>query len=214
MLDNKIYSRMFTWLFAGLMITFVSGYCLSLNETLLNNILVIGIIPIIIIELVIAVIMGFRIRKMKPITTKICYILYSITTGITFSTIFLAYNMSSIMFIFLVTSIIFGICALFGYTTKIELTKFSTILFIALLASIIISLLNIVVFKSSQLEFWLSILCIFIFLGYIAYDMHTVKYLMNSIGEEKAAVYGAFQLYLDFINIFIRLLEIFGKSDD
>lgn len=214
MLDNKVYSRMFTWLFAGLMITFVSGYCLSLNETLLYNILSIGIIPIIVVELIIAVIMGFRIQKMKPITTKICYILYSITTGITFSTIFLTYKMTSIMFIFLVTAVIFGICAIIGYTAKIDFTKISSILFVALLSSVIVSLLNIFVFKSSQLEFWLSIICILIFLGYIAYDINSVKYLMNSVGEEKAAVYGAFQLYLDFINIFIRLLEILGKSDD
>lgn len=214
MLDNKVYSRMFTWLFAGLMITFISGYCLSLNEALLYNILSVGIIPIIVIEFAIAIIMGFRIQKMKPVTTKICYIIYSITTGITFSSIFLAYKMSSIMFVFLVTALVFGICAILGYTTKIDLTKFSTILFVALLASLIISLLNIFVFKSSQLEFWLSIIIIVIFLGYIAYDMHSVKYLMNSIGEEKAAVYGAFQLYLDFINIFIRLLELIGKSDD
>lgn len=214
MLDNKVYSKMFTWLFVGLMITFVSGYCLSLNEVLLYNILTIGIIPIIVIEFAIAIIMGFRIGKMKPITTKICYILYSIATGITFSTIFLTYQMTSIMFIFLVTAVVFGICAILGYTTKLDLTKFSSILFITLLASLLVSLLNIFVFKSTQLEFWLSIILILVFLGYIAYDMKSVKYLMNSIGEEKAAVYGAFQLYLDFINIFIRLLQLFGKSDD
>lgn len=214
MLDNRIYSRMFTWLFAGLMITFISGYCLSLNQELLFNILSVGIIPIIIIELAIAIIMGFRIQKMKPMTTKICYIIYSITTGITFSTIFLAYQMSSIVYVFLITAIVFGICAILGYTTKLDLTKFGVILFIALLAALIVSLLNIFVFKSTQLELWISIIFILVFLGYTAYDMHTVKYLMNSIGEEKAAVYGAFQLYLDFINIFIRLLELFGKSKD
>ncbi len=212
--QNKIYSRMFTWLFVGLMITFVSGFCLSLNQPLLYSILSIGVIPIIILELVIAVIMGFRIQKMKPFTTKLCYILYSITTGITFSTIFITYKVSSIMFIFAITAIIFAIFAIIGYTTKIDLTKISVILFVALLVSIIVSLLNIFIFKSSQLEFGLSILCIIIFLGYIAYDINSVKYLMNSVGEEKAAVYGAFQLYLDFINIFIRLLEIFGKNDD
>ena len=151
---------------------------------------------------------------MNPLTTKICYVIYSITTGITFSTIFLAYQMSSIIFIFAITAVVFGICAILGYTTKIDLTKFSTLLFVALLAALIVSLLNIFIFKSTQLELGLSILFILIFMGYIAYDMHTVKYLMNSIGEEKAAVYGAFQLYLDFINIFIRLLELFGKSKD
>lgn len=214
MLDNKVYSKMFTWLFVGLMITFISGYCLSLNYTLLYNILSIGIIPIIIVEFAIAILMGARIQKMKPLTAKICYIIYSITTGITFASIFLAYQMSSIIFVFLVTAVVFAICAILGYTTKLDLTKFGVILFIALLASIIVSLLNIFVFKSTQVELWLSIILVVVFLGYTAYDMHIVKYLMNSIGEEKAAIYGAFQLYLDFINIFIRLLQLLGKSRD
>ena len=214
MLDNKVYSRMFTWLFAGLMITFISGYCLSLNQTLLYNILSIGIIPIIVIELLIAILMGFRIQKMKPFTTKLFYIIYSITTGITFSTIFLAYKMTSIVFVFLITAVVFGICAIIGYTTKLDLTKFSTILFVALISAFIVALLNIFVFKSNQVELLLSIVFILVFLGYTAYDIHTVKYLMNSMDEEKVAVYGAFQLYLDFINIFIRILELFGKSKD
>ena len=86
-MDTKVYSKMFMWLFIGLLITFLSGYCLSLNETLLVSVLSIGILPIIVIELVVAVLMGFRIKKMKPMTAKICYIIYSIVTGITFSTI-------------------------------------------------------------------------------------------------------------------------------
>lgn len=212
--ENRLYPRMFTWLFVGLMITFISGYCLSLNETLLYNVLSIGIIPIIVIELLIAVFMGIRVKKMSPFTTKLCYIVYSITTGITFSTIFLTYKMSSIMFIFLVTAILFGIFALIGYFTKIDLTRFSTLLFIALIGIILVSILNIFIFKSSQLELTLSIICIIVFLGYIAYDIQSTKYLMASIGEEKAAVYGAFQLYLDFINVFIKLLELFGKNDN
>lgn len=212
--ENRIYSRMFTWLFVGLMITFVSGYCLSINPNVLMQVLSIGIIPMIVIELAIAVILGIRIQKMKPLTTKIFYIIYCVITGVAFSTIFLTYEMSSIITIFLVTAILFGLLAVYGYTTKKDLTKISTLLFITLIGVMIVALLNLFVFKSSQLEFIISILSILIFLGYIAYDMHTIKALMNTIGEEKAAVYGAFQLYLDFINIFIRLLELLGKSND
>lgn len=211
--ENRIYSKMFTWMFVGLMITFLAGYCLSLNQVLLYNILSIGIIPIIIIELAVALIMGFGIKKMNPLTTKICYIIYCVVTGITFSTIFLAYEMGSIMLIFLITSIMFGIMAAIGYKTKMDLTKFSTLLFVALLSIIIVSIINIFI-GSSSLEIVLCIVGIIVFLGYTAYDMNTVKQLVMTIGEDKAAVYGAFQLYLDFINLFIRLLELFGKSDD
>lgn len=211
--ENRIYSKMFTWMFVGLMITYLAGYCLSLNLTLLYNILSIGIIPIIIIELAIAVAMGFAIKKMSPLVTKICYIIYCITTGITFSTIFLAYEMGSIMMIFLITAILFGVMAVIGYTTKTDLTKYSTLFLIGLLAIIIVSIINIFI-GSSRLEMILSILGIVIFLGYVAYDMNTVKKLVVAVGEDKAAVYGAFQLYLDFINLFIRLLELLGKEKD
>lgn len=213
-MDNRVYSKMFNWLFIGLLITFISGYCLSLNQTLLMNVLAIGVIPIIVVELVIAFAMGFFIKKLSPLMTKLFYIIYSITTGVTFGTIFLAYEMSSIITVFLVTALLFGLLAFYGYTTKKDITKIGTLLFVALLASLIVSVLNIFIFKSSSLEFGLSILVVIIFLGYVAYDMNNIKYLVSAMDEDKAAVYGAFQLYLDFINIFIRLLELFGKRDD
>lgn len=212
--ENQIYSKVFAWFFVGLMITFLSGYCLSLNQTLLYQVLSIGIFPIIIIELAIAVLMGVRIQKMNPITAKICYLVYSITTGITFGTIFYVYELFSIMVIFLVTAVLFGALAAIGYFTKKDVTKLSTLLFVTLLAGLIISLLNSFIFKSSQLELGLSILFIVIFMGYIIYDMKQIKHLVLYMNEENAAIYGAFQLYLDFINIFIRLLEFFGKNKD
>lgn len=214
MLENRIYSKMFTWLFIGLMTTFVSGYCLSINEELLIKVLSVGIIPIVILEVVIALVLSLRLNKMKPLTTKICYIVYSIITGVTFSTIFVVYKIDTIMLVFLITAVLFGICALIGYTTKADLTKYSVLLFITLLAIFIVSVLNIFIFKSTMLELIISVISIILFMGYIAYDINTVKYLMNSVGEEKAAVFGAFQLYLDFINIFINLIKFFGENDN
>ncbi len=212
-MDTKVYSKMFMWLFIGLLITFLSGYCLSLNETLLVSVLSIGILPIIVIELVVAVLMGFRIKKMKPMTAKICYIIYSIVTGITFSTIFISFKLNSIMLVFGVTSLLFALLAGYGFITKRDITKIGNILFIALIGSLVVSIINIFM-HSPQVEMGLSILCILIFMGYVAYDMNNIKYLVNSLDEDKAAVYGAFQLYLDFINIFIRLLQLFGKRND
>lgn len=212
-MENKVYSKMFGWLFVGLLITFLSGYYLSLNELLLMKVLSIGIIPIIIIELGIALLMGFRITKMNPLTTKICYIIYSIVTGITFSSIFITFEMGSIIMIFLITSILFGCLAAYGYFTKKDVTKIGNMLFVALLAIIIISIINIFL-KSSSIELGIAIISILIFMGYVIYDMNNIKYLVNSLDEDKASVYGAFQLYLDFINIFIRLIELFGKRDN
>ena len=213
-MENRIYSKVFSWLFIGLMITFISGYCLSLNQALLYQVLSIGIIPIVIIELVIALVMGLKIRTMNPIVAKICYIVYSLITGVTFGSIFYVYEVSSVIFVFLVTSSIFGLLALYGYVTKRDVTKMSTILFVTLIAGLIISVLNLFIFKSSQLDTFLSIIMLVVFMGYVIYDMNTIKYLVNSMDEDNAAVYGAFQLYLDFINIFIRLLEFIGKEKD
>ncbi len=212
--NNEVYPKMFTWLFIGLLITFVSGYSLSMNGPLMYNILSIGVLPIAIIEIVIAVILGIRLQKMNPITTKILYIVYCILTGITFSIIFVAFKVSSLISIFIITAVIFALIALYGYTTKKDLTKLGTIIFIGLLGLIIGELINAFIFKNATMDLGLTIIGVIIFVGYIAYDVNKVKELLPFIGEEKAAVYGAFQLYLDFINLFIRLLELFGKRND
>lgn len=212
--NTQVYPKMFTWLFIGLLITFASGYALTLNEQLMIQVLALGILPIAIIEIVIALVLGIRLAKMHPLTMKILYVIYSILTGVTFSVIFVAFEVSSLISIFIITAIIFALLAFYGYTTKRDLTKIGTIALIALLGIIIAGILNIFIFKSTMFDTVLTMLGVLIFIAYIAYDVNKVKQLMLAIGEEKAAVYGAFQLYLDFINLFIRLLELFGKRRD
>lgn len=212
--NTQVYPKMFTWLFIGLLITFASGYALTLNEQLMIQVLALGILPIAIIEIVIALVLGIRLAKMHPLTMKILYVIYSILTGVTFSVIFVAFEVSSLISIFIITAIIFALLAFYGYTTKRDLTKIGTIALIALLGIIIGGILNIFIFKSTMFDTVLTMLGVLIFIAYIAYDVNKVKQLMLVIGEEKAAVYGAFQLYLDFINLFIRLLEFFGKRRD
>lgn len=212
--NTQVYPKMFTWLFIGLLITFASGYALTLNEQLMIQVLALGILPIAIIEIVIALVLGIRLAKMHPLTMKILYVIYSILTGVTFSVIFVAFEVSSLISIFIITAIIFALLAFYGYTTKRDLTKIGTIALIALLGIIIAGILNIFIFKSTMFDTVLTMLGVLIFIAYIAYDVNKVKQLMLVIGEEKAAVYGAFQLYLDFINLFIRLLELFGKRRD
>ena len=119
----ELYPKMFTWLFIGLLITFASGYALSLNPVMMTNLLAFGAIPIFVIELVIAFVLSIRIAKMEPMTMKILYVIYCILTGITFSVLFVAYEISSMMSVFIITAIIFGLLALHGYKTKKDLTK-------------------------------------------------------------------------------------------
>lgn len=212
--NSKVYSKMFFYLFIGLLISFLTGYLLSTDVNLLYNVLKIGIWPIIIIEFGIALLMGFLINKMNSITAFICYLIFCIATGLTLSTIFIIFKMSSIISIFAICSIIFALLAIYGMFTKQDLSRFGTILFISLFGLIIGELLNAFIFKSSQTEVIFSAIGVAIFVGYIAYDVNRVKNMLPVYGENKAAIFGAFQLYLDFINIFIRLLELFGKRND
>lgn len=211
---NKILSKVFTWMFIGLLITFLTGYYVSLNEFALARIFSgYTYIFIAIIEFVLVIYLSARITKMSPTTARICFLLYSFITGITFGAIFIVYEITSIIYTFLITAVVFGICALVGKTTKLDLTKMGSYLIIGLIGVIICSFVNIFL-KSSGFEMLLSIITIIIFLGLTAYDIQKIKRLEGIIPEENLPIYGALELYLDFINIFIELLRFFGKAND
>lgn len=211
---NKTLSKVFTWMFIGLLITFITGYYVSLNEFALARIFSgYTYIFIAIIEFILVIYLSARITKMSPTTARICFLLYSFITGITFGAIFIVYEITSIIYTFLITAVVFGICALVGKTTKLDLTKMGSYLIIGLIGVIICSFVNIFL-KSSGFEMLLSIITIIIFLGLTAYDIQKIKRLEGIIPEENLPIYGALELYLDFINIFIELLRFFGKAND
>ena len=202
------------WMFIGLAITFGTGYYVSVNPNMLFNVFGSYYWILIIAEIIVVIWLSARIRKMNPMTAKILFCLYSFLTGLTFSSIFVVYQLTSIIYVFGITSIIFLIFALIGYFTKIDLTKLGTYLFMALLGVIICSIINIFV-GSSAFDLGLTIICLIIFIAYIAYDIQIIKRNLYMITEEdNLAIYGALQLYLDFINIFLRLLQLFGKARD
>ena len=212
--DNKIFSKIFFWMFIGLAITFGVGYYVSLNENMLYNVFSKYYMFFIIAELVVVIWLSARINKMQPMTAKILFCIYSFITGLTFSSIFVVYEMMSIMLIFGITSLIFLIFALIGYYTNIDLTKLGVYLFMGLIGIIICSIINIFI-GSYKFDLGITIVCLIIFIAYIAYDIQVIKKRLYHISnEDNLAIYGALQLYLDFINIFIRLLRLFGKSRD
>lgn len=212
--SNKIFSKIFLWMFIGLAITFGIGYYISLNEVMLYNVFSKYYWLLIIAELVVVIVLSARIRKMQPTTAKILFCLYSFITGLTFSSIFVVYNLTSIIYVFGITSLIFLIFAAIGYFTRIDLTKIGIYLFMALLGVIICSIINLFV-GSETFDLGITIVCLIVFIIYIAYDIQVIKRNLYQIGhEDNLAIYGALQLYLDFINIFLRLLRIFGNSRD
>ena len=213
-MNNKIYSKVFMWMFIGLLVTFITGIYTSTNvnalEVIFNKS---GYWILLIVELGLAIFLSARIHKMSPTTARICYLLYTFFTGLTFSSIFIVYKIESIMLVFLVTAILFLIFAIIGKTTKVDLTKISTILLMALLGVIICTIINIFL-QNSTFDMILSGISVLIFLGFIAYDIQKIKRLDGWVNEENLAVIGAFELYLDFINIFLDLLNLFGNSKD
>ena len=211
-MKNNLYSKMFMWMFVGLLITFLVGYYVSTNENMIYNIFATKFYWVIYIaEIVTVIVLSARILKMSKNGAIFGFLLYSFLSGLTFSSIFLTFKMSSIIFIFLITALVFLIFALIGYFTIINLTKLGTILFMGLIGILIASIINIFV-QSQTFDLILVIIGIIVFIGYIAYDINKVKRLEGQIDEDKLSIIGALELYLDFINLYNKLLQQFNKN--
>ena len=209
-MKNEFLSKVFKWFGLGLLITFIVSYLVSNNLMLLSLIFNgYGYIIILILEIVLAIWLTTRIRKMDSKLTKILYIGYTALTGLTFSSIFIIYEITSIIWIFLVSAIIFFVFAMIGKNEKIDLSKFGIYLFIGLIGIILLNIINIFIMNNT-LDIILCIIGLIIFIAYVAYDINKIiKYYDDT---DNMAVIGAFELYLDFINIFIKLLRLFGKE--
>lgn len=211
---NSVMSKVFGWMFVGLLLTFVTGYILSNNIYTLAKLLSgWNYIILVIVEFALVIFLSARIHKMNPTTAKIVFMLYSIVTGLTFGAVFVVYELESILTIFLITAGIFGLFALLGYYTNIDLTKLGTYLFMMLLGIIICTIINLFL-GNSTFDIIITCISIVIFLGYTAHDMQKIKNLVDSSVSENVAIIGALELYLDFINLFLDLIRLFGKSRD
>ncbi len=208
---NEFYSRVFRWLGIGLFVTFLVGYFVSTNLKLLSFLFSgYTYLVLIILEIVMCIWLSSRIHQMSKEKAQILYIGYTALTGLTFSSIFVLYEISSIIFIFLVTSIIFIVFSYIGKRMNVDMKKMGIYLIILLLSVVLLEIVNLFIMNNT-LNMILCIFAIVIFVGYIAYDIRKLDYYGDS---ENMAIMGAFDLYLDFINIFIRLLQLFGKRRD
>lgn len=215
--NNKIITNTFGWLFIGLVVCFGVSFFTTLNDDIVYTVYGAlggyGYIIYLIAELAIALALSLFIRKLNPIVAKVLYVAYTALTGLSLSGIFIVYTHASIAFVFLATAIIFGVFAIIGKTTKIDLTKFGIYLLVALIAIIILEIINIFLANNS-LNMALCIISILVFSGYVAYDIKLALNKAFLAESENKAIYCAFQLFIDFINIFIKLLRLFGQSKD
>ena len=211
--ERKLIPSVFMWMFIGLLVTFITGFYVSNNINMVYNV-VNNRWLIVIVELVLVIVLSAFSHKMNYLTSILLFILYSFVTGLTFSSIFIVYQMGSIISIFFVSALIFGLFALLGYKTKINLGKFSTILFMILLGGLLVTIINIFL-NNSMVDTVISWVLLIVFFGITAYDMQKIKNISYEISDyKKATIVGALDLYLDFINIFLKMLRLFGKSRD
>ncbi len=165
-------------------------------------------------ELAIVIASNVAMSKNNVALSAILFTLYSYLTGATIGIIFWAYDLTSVGAVFLMTAGMFGVMAVYGLITKKDLSSIGSICMMAIIGIIIASLVNVLLLHSTVFDLVISLVGVAIFVGLTAYDVQKIKqrvYYANDENVSVLALSGAFGLYLDFINIFLRLLRIFGK---
>lgn len=211
--------KVYVWMTLALVITGFTAYGVATSPGALqlilgNQLLFWGLV---IGELALVIGVSAAINRLSLTTATMMFVLYSVINGALLAPIFLVYTSSSIATVFFITAGTFGAMALIGYTTKTDLTSMGKFLFMALIGLIIATVVNMFV-KSSGFTLILSYVGVLIFVGLTAYDSQKIKQLLlqaPDAGEsaQKIALLGALTLYLDFINLFLYMLRIFGKRE-
>ncbi|MDD6198070.1 MAG: Bax inhibitor-1/YccA family protein [Prevotella sp.] len=212
--------KVFVWMTLALAITGLTAYGVATSPAILSLIFSskVTFFGLIIAEFALVFAISGAINRLSLSTATMLFILYSVINGATLSSIFFAFSVATISKVFFITAGTFGAMALVGYTTKTDLTSMGKLLFMALLGIIIASVVNMFV-ASSGLDLILSYVGVLVFVGLTAYDTQKIKQMCQaapdaSESSQKLALIGALSLYLDFINLFLYLLRIFGNNRD
>lgn len=211
--QNDFVFKTFVWMVAGLLVTAACAWLTYASNLFWYFLYENTFTILLIVELVVVLLFSFLFRKLSPTVVGVLFFAYAVLNGITLSVIFAVYEMSSIILLFLAGAVLFGGFALYGYRCKKSLSHWGPMLMITLLVAIVVSLINLFLLKSTMMEIFIDCAVLFLFFGITAYDMNKIREIgMASLGSDrKLYIYGAMQLYLDFINIFLRLLALFAK---
>ena len=213
--QTLLIRKVYVWMCLALLITAGTAYRVANSEELLRIIFSskLSFFGIIIAQFAIVWFLSARIKTLSMTTATILFALYSVLMGVTMSCIFIAYTQSSIASTFFITAGTFAVMSIYGFTTKKDLTSWGNLLFMALVGLIIAMTVNFFM-KSSMMDLVISCIGVLVFVGLTAYDTQKIKALMNQENTEenqKKAIIGSLMLYLDFINLFMFLLRIFGR---
>lgn len=212
--------KVYVWMTLALVLTGITAFGVASSPSLMMTIFQTPAIMwgLIIAELAIVIAISAAINRLSLTTATLLFVLYSVLNGATFSLIFAVYTMSSIANVFFITAGTFGVMAAYGYFTKRDLSSWGKLLLMALIGLIIATLVNVFLVKSTGFDLILSYAGVLIFVGLTAYDTQKIKQMLamqTDMGEgaQKVALLGALSLYLDFINLFLYLLRIFGRRE-
>ena len=210
-------TKTFLWMFLGLMVTFGVGLFLYVSNLIYTVFAIPGIqFLLLIAELAVVIVLSARIQKLSVSTARGLFLGYSVLNGVVFSTIFFAYYLESLVLVFAATALYFGVLAAYGYFTKSDLSRLRPILMFGLVF-LVIFLFASLFLPLGSFERMMCLVGMAIFMGFTAYDTQKIKHFYAYYSGypdmlEKAAIFSALQLYLDFINLFLYLLRFVGRS--
>lgn len=220
--SRKFIANVFMWMFVALGISALSAYVFA-NTPALLQLLIDGntrqlttlAYVVMFSPLAFVMLISFGLNRISYPVLSMLFIAYAAVTGISLSFILLAFTASSVLGVFLTTSVVFGVMAIAGYTTNQDLTKFGSILMMFLVGIIVATIVNFFL-HSSGLDMLISYIGVAVFVGLTAYDVQRLKNIgagleYGDASASKMALMGGLTLYLDFINLFLMLLRIFGR---
>ena len=217
---SSLMSKVYLWMTFALVITGVAAYSVA-NSVVIVNLL--GEYPSLLLvfaiaEFALAITLSKRINKLSLVQATMLFILYSLVTGVTLSVVLLPYTEESIAKAFMVTASAFGIMAIYGYTTKKDLSSAGMLLFFGLIGLVFATVVNLFL-KSSVFGLLVSYVGVVTFMGLTAWDTQRIKTMLLEVSQygdgeqsQKIALLGALSLYLDFINLFLYFIKIMGKK--
>ncbi|PID30021.1 MAG: hypothetical protein CR982_01725 [Candidatus Cloacimonadota bacterium] len=216
--ENSFMGKVYSWMFIALLVTGFTSYFMLSSPDLLFSVATSPIFYLLIFgELGLVIFFSARINKLSLTTATLVFMIYSVLNGITISVILLQYTSTVVYNAFLASAVTFGAMSGYGYFTKKDLTSWGGFFMMGLIGIIIGSVINIFM-ASSTLHWLITYIGIFVFLGLTAYDTQKIKsyYLQSDDSDTlgKLALFGALALYLDFINLFLMILRVFGRGDD
>jgi len=225
LMSKTFTAKVFSWMFVGLGITGLMSYLFATTPSLLSLLYITtdGVITAMsplgwiamLAPLGLVLLLGAGMNKLSYPAMVGVFIVFAALMGMSLSSIFLRYTSGAIFSVFLITAGMFAVMAFVGYTTHTDLTKFGSLMLMLLVGIIIASLVNLFM-HSESFSYMISFLCVAVFTGLIAYDVQKIKRIGAQINADgsttgKMAIWAALSIYLDFVNLFLALLRVFGN---